>query len=36
MSYNEFREVCGKSGEEDYKYLCIDRSEKRAQGRYCI
>ena len=34
ISYDEFRELCRKSWEEDYNYLCIDR--KRQQGRYCI
>ena len=36
MSYGEFKELCRKSWEEDYNYLCIDRSKKRDQGRYCI
>ena len=36
MSYDELKELCRKSWEEDYKYLCIDRSKKRDQGRYCI
>ena len=36
MSYDEFKELCRKSWEEDYNYLCIDRSRKRDQGRYCI
>ena len=36
MSYDEFKELCRKSWEEDYNYLCIDRSKKRDQGRYCI
>ena len=36
MSYGEFKELCRKSWEDDYNYLCIDRSKKRDQGRYCI
>ena len=36
MSYDEFKDLCRKSWEEDYNYLCIDRSKKREQGRYCI
>ena len=36
MSYDEFKQSCRKSWEEDYNYLCIDRSKKRDQGRYCI
>ena len=36
MSYDDFKELCRKSWEEDYNYLCIDRSKKRDQGRYCI
>ena len=36
MNYGEFKELCGKSWEEDYNYLCIDRSKKGDQGKYCI
>ena len=36
MNYDEFKELCRKSWEEDYDYLYIDRSKKRYQGRYCI
>ena len=36
MNYEEFKELCRKSWEEDYNYLCIDRSKKRDQGKYCI
>ena len=36
MKYDEFKDLCRKSWEEDYNYLCIDRSKKRDQGRYCI
>ena len=36
MNYDEFKEQCGKSWDEDYIYLCIDRSKKRDQGKYCI
>ena len=36
MNYDEFQELCRKSWEDDYNYLCIDRSKKRDQGKYCI
>ena len=36
MDYNEFKDLCRKSWEEDYNYLYIDRSKKRDQGKYCI
>ena len=36
MNYDEFKELCRKSWEEDYNYLCIDRYKKRDQGKYCI
>ena len=36
MSYDEIKELCRKSWEEKYNYLCIDRSKKRDQGRYFI
>ena len=36
LSYDEFKELCRKSWDENYNYLCIDRSKKRDQGRYCI
>ena len=36
MNYDEFKELCRKSREEDYKYLYIDKSKKRDQGKYCI
>ena len=35
-NYEEFKELCGKSWDEDYNYLCIDRSKKSDQGKYCI
>ena len=28
MSYDEIKELCKKSWDEDYNYLCIDRSKK--------
>ena len=34
--YDEYKELCRKSWEEDSKYLYIDRSKKRDQGKYCI
>ena len=36
MSYDEYKELCRKSWEEDEDYLCMDRSKKKDQGRYCI
>ena len=36
MRYDEFKELCRKSWEEDFNSLCIDRSKKRDQGKYCI
>ena len=36
MNYDEFKELCRKSWDEDYNYLCIDRSKKRDQKKYCI
>ena len=36
MSYDDFKELCRKSWEEEYNYLCIDRSKERDQGRSCI
>ena len=29
MSYDEFKELGGKSWEDGLKYLCINRSKKR-------
>ena len=36
MNYDEFKELCRKSWNEDHNYLCIDRFKKRNQGKYCI
>ena len=36
MSYDEYKGLCRKSREEDYHYLCIVRSKRREQGRYCV
>ena len=36
MNYDEFKDLCRKSWDEDCNYLCIDRSKKRDQGKYCI
>ena len=36
MSNDEHKQLCRESWEEKYKYLCIDRSKKRDQGRYRI
>ena len=35
MNYDEFKELCRKSWEEDYNYLYSDRSRKRDQGNFC-
>ena len=35
-SYDKFKHLCKKSWEEDLNYLCIDRSKKKEQGRFCI
>ena len=38
MSYDEFEQLCRKAWEEEYTYLCIDKSKKGYQGRFsfCI
>ena len=36
MNYDEFKELCRKSWEEDHNYLYIDKSKKRVEGKYCI
>ena len=36
MSYDEFKQLCRKEWGEGYNWLCIDRSKKRDQGRYCV
>ena len=36
MGYDEFKQLCRISWEEDFKYLSIGRSKLRDQGRYCI
>ena len=36
MNYDEFKDLCRKSWDEDYNYLCIDRCKKRDQGKYFI
>ena len=36
MNYDEFKDLCRKSWEEDYNYLYFHRSKKRNQGKYCI
>ena len=32
MNYDEFKELCRKSWEEGYNYLCFDRSKKKIKG----
>ena len=36
MRYDDFKDLCGKLWEEEYNYLCIDRSKNRERGRYFI
>ena len=36
LSFDEFKDLCKKSWEEDCNYICIDRSNKRDQRRYCV
>ena len=36
MSYDEFKELCRGSWDEDYNNHCFDRCNKRDQGRYCV
>ena len=31
ISYDEFTQLCKKSWEKEYKYLCIDRFKKRSK-----
>ena len=32
MKYDEFKELCRKSWDEDYNYLCIDRFKKKIKA----
>ena len=32
MSYDEIKQLCRKAWEEEYNYLCIDRSKKEIWG----
>ena len=34
ISYDEFKHLCRKSWEEDYQYLCIDKTKKTDHGKY--
>ena len=36
MNYDEIQQLCRHSWEEEYNYLCIDRSKKGDQGRYFV
>ena len=36
MKYDEFKQKSRDSWEEEYNYLCNDRSKKKDQGRYFI
>ena len=35
MSYDEFKDLCRKSWEEEHNYLGFNKSRKRDQGRCC-
>ena len=35
MNYDEFKDLCRKSWEEEYNYLYIGRFKKRDRGKYC-
>ena len=35
-NYDEYKDLCRKSWEEDYNYHYIDRSKKRDHGKNCI
>ena len=34
MHYDEFEQLSKISREEEYNYLCIDRSKKQDKGKY--
>ena len=36
MRYDKLNQIGKKYWEEEYHYLCFDRSEKIDQGRYCF
>ena len=36
MNYDEYKNLCRESWEEDYNYLYIDGYKKRDQGKYCL
>ena len=36
VNYDDFKQLCRKSLEEENKYICIDRFKIADQGRYCI
>ena len=36
MNYDDFKDLCRKSWEDEYNYLYIDRSKKRDQGKNCV
>ena len=36
MCYDDFEDLCRESWEEEYNYLCINRSKNRERGRYII
>ena len=35
VSVDDFKQLCKRSWEEEYDYLCIDRSKKGDRGKYC-
>ena len=37
LSYKDFKSLCGVSWKHgDCNYLCIDRSEKKFEGKHCV
>ena len=36
MKYDEFKELCHKAWDEKYKYLCIDMTKNKNEGKYRI
>ena len=36
MKYDEFKEMCHETWNEEYNYLCIDMTKNKNEGKYCI
>ena len=36
MKYDEFKEMCHKSWDERFNYLCIDMTKNKNDGKYRI